>query len=637
VIDGVLAVWDCSSLANDIWTIKLISHDKNLNTRENTTYVLIDNSLQQGWPQQTLYGAASDYSGIVTGDVDGDGKLEVVSGSYEGSVYVWRHDGTLLDGWPVYIGYPIYSSPGGDHALTPALADLDGDGDLEIVINTDNEDPYRDLKNERLFVFHHNGKPFEGDWPKLFIRRYQSQFTYLTRAPVLADIDGDGDYEILLGGEDQNVYAWHHDGTIVNGWPVKIDYYIDATTVAVGDIDGDGDVEIIAAEGEGSYANGYIYAWHHDGTTVEGWPINIHGSYFQPVLGDINGDGALEVIVVGSHKVCVFKGDGSAVDGWPKPKDDFVSFVCLGDLNNDSIPEIIAAYSHGTIYAWYGDGSDVPGWPRTFGTYYHISSPLIADVDGDGKNEIALIAKGLGYTPTASFFMFNHDGTLADGYPKEIDINLSTPAITDLDRDGDVEIIAHGKYKRDDKPAYVYAWDLPGLWNEEKIDWPMLGRDARHTACYPIAPGSISGKVSLQARANNSEIITFELRKPGQTNPLASYQALTASDGGYTLTDIQPGTYDLTAKSLNTLRAKQPNITVTSGQTLSNINFSLLGGDANDDNRVDYKDRNILKKAFGSMPGSLNWDTRADFNADSRIDYKDSNIQKKNYGLLGAP
>lgn len=623
VIDGVLATWDCSGLPSDFWTIKLISYDKNSSTRESRIYLSIDNSYQQGWPQKTMYGGASYNASIIAGDVDNDGKLEVVTGSYEGNIYIWRYDGTLLPGWPVYIG---------QQALTPALADLDGDGDLEIIIGTNvaNQD-------EKLFVLHHDGTLFAGNWPKGWAG-YGYEINYISDAPVAADIDGDGDLEILIGGEDWKVHAWHHDGTKVTGWPVSLSNNQNATAVAVGDIDGDGNVEIVAAESTtyGTEVYGSIYAWHHDGTPVAGWPIDIDGTLYQPVLGDINGDGKLEVIVSSRTGLFVFNGAGAVLVS-KNIGTNICKMPCLGDLDNDKMPEIILLGSNDTIYAWRGDGSNVPGWPRTFGfnNPAWLSGAAVADVDGDGNNEVITAAYD-SYFSRSYLYVFNHDGTFAAGYPKQTDVDyFSVPVIADLDKDGDVEIIAHGRYLGT-IGTNVYVWDLPAPYDESKADWPMVGRNAQHMACYPIARGGISGKVALQSRNNHSDVITFELRNPGQTNLLATYQLLTATDGSYTLNDIKPGTYDLTAKGSIFLKAKQADVIVQQGRVTPNINFNLLGGDCDNNNVVSGVDFAILRAAYGTKPGDAKWDTRSDFNGNNQIDGTDFSILKSNYGISGA-
>lgn len=153
---------------------------------------------------------------------------------------------------------------------------------------------------------------------------------------------------------------------------------------------------------------------------------------------------------------------------------------------------------------------------------------------------------------------------------------------------------------------------------------------------FALTKGSISGKVLLQGRTNHSGPVSFELRRPGEVVPIAVYQATSAADGSYTLTDIYPGTYDLTAKTPTCLRSKQSSVAVTSGQETSNINFDLLGGDANGDNSVGTSDMLILKYAWLSNIGQPNWDPRADFNGDGSVGTADMLIMKSNWLKSGA-
>ncbi len=153
---------------------------------------------------------------------------------------------------------------------------------------------------------------------------------------------------------------------------------------------------------------------------------------------------------------------------------------------------------------------------------------------------------------------------------------------------------------------------------------------------YSPSTSAISGKATIQGRANHQETVTFELRNQGQTTPVKTYQVTTASDGSYALTGIAEGTYDLTAKSANTLRAKQGNISVVDGQTTSNIDFTLLGGDCDNNNIVSPLDVSIFSAAFGSSQGQPKWDARADFDNNGIIAPLDASILSSNFGKSGA-
>jgi hypothetical protein len=165
-------------------------------------------------------------------------------------------------------------------------------------------------------------------------------------------------------------------------------------------------------------------------------------------------------------------------------------------------------------------------------------------------------------------------------------------------------------------------------------------------ASLPAAAGTISGTVTLQGCTNHSEQITFEIRSPGTTTIIANAsndedvvkagtQVTTLSTGGYTLQDVVPGTYDLTAKGSKWLRKKATNVAVTAGGNAPRDFLNLKGGDANNTNSVNIQDLNILKASYGKSQGNPGYDARADFNKTNSVNIQDLNILKGNYGQSG--
>ena len=222
-VDGALATWNTQGYAAGLWTIRLVVSTPS-GERDYRTPVSVDNALLEGWPRATLGGPGSYQQAVVVADLDGDGTKEVIAGSYYGLLYAWHADGTLVS------GFPVEAASYGGETLTPAVGDLDGDGTMEIVVGSNGFHPsglYPDL-----FVFEADGTARPG-WPRI-------SANYISDPPTLADIDGDGTLEILTGEEDWQVHAYHHDGTPVAGWPVRVDHGQNVSGISVGDLDGDG-------------------------------------------------------------------------------------------------------------------------------------------------------------------------------------------------------------------------------------------------------------------------------------------------------------------------------------------------------------------------------------------------------------
>lgn len=149
-------------------------------------------------------------------------------------VYAFNNNGTLLSGWP-----KIIPDEGSSYSA-PTLADLDGNGDLEILVTTDFDNP----DGSRIYAFNQDGTIVSG-----FPVEWESPQTYAQA--VVGDLDGNGDLEIFSGTHYYvypypNFYGWRHDGQRIQNWPVHVEGIIDPSATLF-DIDGDRDVEVLTA------------------------------------------------------------------------------------------------------------------------------------------------------------------------------------------------------------------------------------------------------------------------------------------------------------------------------------------------------------------------------------------------------
>ena len=454
---------------------------------------------------------------------------------------------------------------------------------------------------------------------------------------VAADIDLDGQQEIIMNSS-KKMYVIESDGSFTSGWPVEIPHLLQYSP-AVGDLDGDGTLEIVAQAREHTAQGipGRLYAWHSDGTEVEGFPVSYGGLFGNtPVLYDFDGDGTLEIIVDFDNKFYLLNHKGEVMPGWPVDllpgvgPCEVASKPAVGDVDGDGVAEIIRSSrcfdsddtgeESGDLYVFDHFGELLNGWPVHADSGYGFlrADPALADIDNDGDLEIAITSlnwwndsigkvhvfdgdgsvlsgwpKSLSVGSAAiswgdvdrdgeldlvvgSYFdayVWTWDGTLHDGWPIEVDywnqpsaaignidttfefeiltgsnitrndsgyvwvwghdgfsvswsplrpkaFTLSTPLLVDLENDGSVEIISHTTSTFKGE-TWIYAWTIPGIpFKPEEFPWPMYGHDRYHTGQHGFTPSD--GPVSVEPKTESilQTSIVLEQNYPNPFNPI---------------------------------------------------------------------------------------------------------------------
>lgn len=363
-----------------------------------------------------------------------------------------------------------------------AVADLDGDGTMEVIAGL-----------YTLYIL--NGE--DGS----IQTSYAVSGDRVSPGVVVADIDNNGDLEIVFTRREGYLYVLDHSGNLV--WSRQQPTTAELYSLAVYDLDGDGTLEIVVS-GDSSPENTWVY--EHDGTLRSGWPqlstgIGHAAGVFNDNLavGDIDGDGAGEVFVPSDvHYICAYEADGSQilvnamygdktwcetgihVDHWvdvrgyancgTEHRPNFIiSPGNIVDVNGDGVMELVAmgnvyncSGSYSSLYfspfifnadrtRWSGNGFDWEVLPIPDGSAGPISenwrvirfaypNPVTADLDGDGYLEI------LYSSYDGRLHVYWLDKTEHHNWPYDVHTGgplrfSSEPTVADLDNNGQAEVI----------------------------------------------------------------------------------------------------------------------------------------------------------------------------------------------------
>ncbi|HVM97574.1 MAG TPA: S8 family serine peptidase, partial [Candidatus Acidoferrales bacterium] len=295
ISDGVLATFDTGLIKeNTDVDFRVVLTQPGGDIAEERRHVIIDPTLRAGWPQQLPgFPQFDTYSRMVehvtVADLDGDGTKEILV-AWDDSVYVYRHDGTLLPGWPQHLDVDFGSF---SVRRSPAAADLDGDGKLEVVIGDNAGGDYATSTHYKIYIWHYDGTPLAG-WPKEFRRAYSldpndplSGGGGPRGSIALADINGDGRRDIVavIGPA---LYVIDSDGNVLPGWPQLWpgtepclgDQSCYGEVAAVGDVDGDGRPEIAVVTRAANEWGEVLLLYSADGSMRPGFPRKLGSLYY---------------------------------------------------------------------------------------------------------------------------------------------------------------------------------------------------------------------------------------------------------------------------------------------------------------------------------------------------------------------
>jgi hypothetical protein len=418
-------------------------------------------------------------------DLNGDGNKEVVVGDYSGVLRAFRSDGSVM--WETNLGGPIDDSA--------AIGDINGDGHPDVVVGVGSGP---------------GGGNFVGmvalDRAGNIMWKFALPQPGVLSSPALGDVDGSGRPQVVFGALNHLIYALHGDGSVVSGFPFDNTDTVQSTP-ALFNSDGDGRMEVIIGGDASSPAPGIgfpggffrVLDWNGGHVNV------VHEQHFTDIVrsaiavGNLQGDGRMVAVfatggfpaydgtVDATRVYAVHLDDGSNAAGWPKTTAAVVSGSAgLADLEGNGRLDVVIGDQGGNVYAWRGDGSQLwslhPGAPgsRFFG------GVAIGDMSGNGRQDVAI-----GYGFGGALVLRGADGVTI-GHPNALTADgrgaayasESTPAIADFGASGRRLIVPGwdpglSGFSSGALAAYV----LPATSVADA--WPMLGRTASHLGAPP--------------------------------------------------------------------------------------------------------------------------------------------------------
>ncbi|NJL26663.1 MAG: VCBS repeat-containing protein [Thermoanaerobaculia bacterium] len=355
----------------------------------------------------------------------------------------------------------------------PALADLDGDGDLDAVIG----ETYGEF-----FYFRNTGDATTPAFLPEFnaANPFDELRAAFFSAPVLVDIDADGDLDAVVGELYGSLRGFSNTGSTAAPAFVRASGSVSVFTGAylgyrsalgMADLDGDGDVDAVVGLMHSS-----LHYFANTGSATAPSYVEVAGTndpflgldpgvYSAPALADLDNDGDVDAIIGNrSGGLIYFVNTGSSsapafvpAVGTANPfsiivvKYEYFSKPALADLDADGDLDVVIGEQYGHLRYFRNTGTPTtPAFTEETGSANPFaafdaggySSPALGDFDGDGDVDALICAGGLCHlrntgTPTTPAFVVvsaSPFDTLAIGYP-------SSPLVVDVDGDGDLDAV----------------------------------------------------------------------------------------------------------------------------------------------------------------------------------------------------
>ncbi len=438
-------------------------------------YEWVDGRLRskRGWPADTTSaGQRPEVRGLAAGDLDGDGKVEVVATTTQtrptaeggAQVFVFSADGSLYQPagvpFPAWPRYNNRTGPGGDadrngaghqgygaYGLNVAIGDIDDDPELEIVVTYD---------NHHIQAFDHDGVAIDASpW---FTNRHSAhageRMTWGQFIRWADPVVEENHYHLHIG-------EWPHPRS--QEW-----LQWTASPPNVVDLDGDGRNEVVGVP-----------------NVEKNEPYETQ-AYAIMVLEGNHGDGSRSAMRKPGWEHLPRGGRPIEVEGWYPPKG--IPAATTVDIQGDADPEIVVSLNDGFVHAFTAGARELWRFDFTHGkAVMYASEVTVADLNQDGSPELLFTTYGAPEERDSGYLVIlGADGSLLHdiplpnpGYDGNGNGAPAAPALGDLDGDGTLEIFVqtfeHG----------MDVFTVPGS-ADNCLLWPTARGGPRRTGSHHL-------------------------------------------------------------------------------------------------------------------------------------------------------
>ena len=474
---------------------------------------------------------------VSSGDYDGDGSADLVwvrDDFFDNTISVARNlgEGTYE---------PVVSYPTTEDSTDVESADLDGDGDLDIAVSAGS---YNNPSNTVIDIFLNDGS---GGFTRTEVTGGLGP-----AAIELADLDADGDLDVIVpnSGEYDDEDPWSgsisvllNNGDATFAPEVRYPAGYNAYEVLAADVTGDDVLDIVSIRGNRESVGALIHVLPGagDGTFTadadpQSVPLEANGGLTSPFAdaGDMDGDHDIDIVLggVATWEDAVLLNDGTGEFGFQDYELFGALSIRLVDADGDADLDVFSVGGGGgiagTANVQRNNGDGTLSAPEQMITSNNAMGLAVTDINGDGRVDLAVANRD---TATGTTHLQREDGTFASPSEGERFAPTVDVATGDFDDDGDIDVAASSEQDFDDVVQVLINDGQGGLSAGAVVRW----EDPRSNDTRAITTGDLDGDGDtdlswLASQTQNQRVVTALNNGDGTFAEPTARQVLTCSE-----------------------------------------------------------------------------------------------------------